>query len=190
MIEEIYKDIPDFEGYYQASNLGNIKRLAIGLVKQERVMRPMDNGNGYLNIPLCKNGTKRRYYVHRLVASAFHGANKTGLEVNHYDGNKYNNTPENLSWTTRAENQKHRYDVLGHHGANKGRCGDKMWTSKPVLMYDLNGNFIQRFASMREASQKTEISDSCIRSASCGKQKSAGGYLWERELVCKTKARW
>ena len=180
MIQEIYKDIPNFEGYYQASNLGNIKRLAIGLVKQERVMRPMDNGNGYKSIPLCKNGVKRRYYVHRLVASAFHGVPNEKLEVNHLDGIKSNNTAENLSWTTRSENQNHRYQVLGHHGANKGRCGDKMWTSKPVLMYDLNGNFIERFASIREASQKTKITDTGIRHASSGKQKTAGGFYWKR----------
>lgn len=179
MEKEIYKDIPNFEGYYQASNFGNIKRLAIGLVKKERVMCPMDNGRGYLSVPLCKQGTKKRYYVHRLVAAAFLSNYENKEEVNHIDGNRNNNTLSNLEWVTRSENHFHRYKVLKQKGVNYGKKGKDIWASKVVIMMDLQGNEIRRFHGNLEAMRETGIHESNIRSVIYGKSKTAGGYKWK-----------
>jgi hypothetical protein len=181
MENEIYKDIPGFEGYYQASNFGRIKRLAVGLVKKEKIIKSLPNGTGYFRVILCRNGVKKSIYVHRAVAAAFHNGFQDKLEVNHLDGDKSNNRAENLTWTTRASNQKHRYDVLGHTGVNKGKLGAKNWNSKPVNMYDLKGNLIKTFAGGLEAQRETGINESCIRCVIYGRQKTAGGYFWKRE---------
>ena len=182
MQKEIFLDIPEYEGYYQASNLGNIKRLAGGLIKNDRIMKPINNGFGYFSVPLCKNGVKKRFYIHRLVALSFFGVAKDGMEVNHIDGDKSNNKIINLEWASRSENQKHRYDKLGHSGANKGKTGDKNWNSKSVYMFDKNGIFLKFFAGASEAHRQTGIHQSTIRDVIKGKGKTAGGFIWKRNL--------
>lgn len=70
-------------------------------------LRPADNGRGYLRV--VRLG--RNYCVHNLVAAAFHGPKPVGLEVNHRDGDKGNNRPENLEYVSRAENMKHCHRI-------------------------------------------------------------------------------
>lgn len=98
---EIWKDIPEYEGYYQISNYGNIKN-----VKTNRLLIGDINNAGYRRIVLYKPKTKR-FFIHRLVALNFCDGYSENLVVNHKDGNKLNNNYLNLEWVTRSENDLH-----------------------------------------------------------------------------------
>ena len=109
---EVWKDIPNYEGFYQVSNLGNVKSMqrtkkhsynSIAQLK-EKMLRPQ-NTNGYLFVRLSKNNEIKRYLVHRLVALTFIPNPNDYLEVNHIDENSLNNNVENLEWCS------HKYNI-------------------------------------------------------------------------------
>ena len=104
---EIWKDIEDYEGIYQISNLGNVKSLNYRGTKQERLLKLIPNKIGYINVQLCKNGIVKPFYVHRLVAIAFLNKDNNKNEVNHINMVKTDNRVENLEWCTKSENIIH-----------------------------------------------------------------------------------
>ena len=100
---EQWKDIIGYEGLYQVSNYGRIKN-------RKRLLSPYPTQFGYFGINLVKCGHKKGFKVHRLVALSFLEYNEGREFVNHKDGNKINNSVENLEWVTKSENTKHAYD--------------------------------------------------------------------------------
>lgn len=113
---EIWKDIPNYEGFYQASNLGRIKSLDREVVNRNgvklifpAVLLKLCSGktSPYLCANLCKNNINKKYMVHRLVAMCFLPDWNSRLEVNHIDGNVFNNNVSNLEMCTRRENYDH-----------------------------------------------------------------------------------
>ena len=111
---EEWRDIPGYEGKYQASNLGRIKG-------PRGVHKPFKNCNGYLIATLYWDGGKQRTGAHRLVALAFLPNPEDKPQVNHKDGDKENNRPENLEWATCSENNLHRRRVLNGGGGRAPR---------------------------------------------------------------------
>lgn len=113
-MKEIWKDIKGYERLYQISNYGRVKSLVfnnnICKKKREKILSPTDNGKGYLIIGLRKNGKRKNYYIHRLVAEHFLKNDKNLKEVNHINFNKKNNSVENLEWVTKEKNIKHYHD--------------------------------------------------------------------------------
>lgn len=113
-MEEIWKPIKGYEGYYEVSNHGRVKALGrkgsgcsiIDRIK--KVTMPKDKAL-YPNISLCVNGKSKTIMVHRLVALAFVENNdpENKKEVNHIDGNKINNFASNLEWVSSYENTMH-----------------------------------------------------------------------------------
>lgn len=103
-MEEIWKPIKDFEGLYEVSNLGKVKSF---IRVQTKILKPSNQKSGYLQVTITKNKTAHYRWVHRLVAEAFLDAVKDKDCVNHKDGNKKNNTPENLEYCTKGENNTH-----------------------------------------------------------------------------------
>jgi len=111
---EIWKDVNGYEGYYQISNLGNVKgveRLVKNpygdtmRVKKEQILKPKTNGStDHLSVCLCKNGKVHKKYIHRMVAEAFIPNPDNLPEVNHKDENPLNNNVENLEWCTHKYN--------------------------------------------------------------------------------------
>lgn len=119
---EIWREIPTWEGYYAASNLGRIKRLAGSpRCRADRILKGMPTERGYLTVSPVRSGQRQRpMMVHRLVLSAFIGEPPTlAHEANHINGDKLDNRLENLEWVTRAGNVQHAYDT-GLHGKYKG----------------------------------------------------------------------
>lgn len=121
MKKEIWKDIPGYEGYYQASNMGSIRRVE-GYVKhparslkiqRTRVLKQATTTNGYKNIMLSISNQKKQFLVHRLVAFAWIPTVKNKPHINHINGIKTDNRVENLEWCSVSENEKHKYRVLG-----------------------------------------------------------------------------
>lgn len=103
-MKEIWKDIPEYEGYYKVSDLGRVKRLPGAYVPNGRILKPQKR-NGYLSVSLSKNKKAKTHNIHRLVAKAFLG--DSNLTVNHKDGNKHNNKLTNLEYCTARENCRH-----------------------------------------------------------------------------------
>lgn len=102
---ENWKPIPGFRNY-EVSNFGEIRNSDTG-----RILSPGDNGKGYLYVNLYdENHIPRRFYVHRLVAMAFHEFG-SDMEVNHDNGLKTINFAHNLYPVTREENIQHAYDT-------------------------------------------------------------------------------
>ena len=132
MEEEIWKDIPNYEGFYQVSSFGNVKSLKREINRgnnilpvQERLLRPANNVHGYYMVNLCKNGIQKTHKIHQLVAVTFldHDINGMKSVVNHKDFNKLNNHVSNLEIVTQRENtsQKHLKSTSQYTGV----CWDK-----------------------------------------------------------------
>jgi len=101
---EIFRAIDGYDSY-EVSNHGRIRN-----VNTARILKPANNGHGYLFVVLYKNGRPKHHKVHRLVASAFCN-NPNDIEctqVDHIDRNRSNNTPANLRWCTSIINQRNK----------------------------------------------------------------------------------
>lgn len=122
-MEEVWKDVKNYEGIYQVSNTGKVRRLTFtnNQVTKEKIheIKPTDNGHGYLIVGLKNGGERKSYYLHRLVAEAFCEKNENCTVVNHIDHNKYNNSANNLEWCTQKENVLHSAARMRHE---KRKC--------------------------------------------------------------------
>lgn len=179
---EEWKDIPGFEGLYQASNLGRVKSLkrfrkgkndCLASVK-ERIKKSVIDRYGYYRVVLCKNSIKKAYLVHRLVFEAFNGSIPEGLQVNHINEIKTDNRLENLNLMTAKENTNWG---TGIERSTKKRINGKC--SKPVLQYDLNDNLVKEYPSIRQVERETGFANQHISACCKGKLKQAYGYIWE-----------
>jgi len=111
---EIWKDIEGFEGLYQVSDRGRVKRVAGHRCRVERILKPGGNGRGYMEVHLSMHGRIKHMYVHRLVAEAHvEKPSPAHNQVNHKNGDRADNYGENLEWVTCSENHKHAYRALG-----------------------------------------------------------------------------
>ena len=139
---EEWKEIKGFEGVYEISNLGNVKR-----VETQLVLKTRKHSAGYFSICLWKDGKDSYRFIHRLVAIAFIENLENKKEVNHKDGVKTNNSIENLEWSTPKENQQHAVSI-----GLRDRCKKRM--SKTCV--DLQTGFF--FDSLKEACLATNRS--------------------------------
>ena len=100
-MEEIWKDIDGYDGYYQISNLGRVKSLR---GRNQRILKQNKTKLGYMGISSSFNGSLKYFLVHRLVAIAFIRCKHEDYEVNHIDEDKANNFVENLEWVSHRRN--------------------------------------------------------------------------------------
>lgn len=122
---EVWRPIPLTRNTYEASSLGRIRsvtRLIRGRgrwgeflrPRTGRVLRQQLKRNGYCHVAVgLGSGHTTTFRVHKLIADAFHGPCPDGFEINHKDGNRANNRPDNLEYVTRSDNHRHAYRVLG-----------------------------------------------------------------------------
>lgn len=170
-MKEIWKDIPEFEGLYQVSNLGKVKSFQ-GSTKygkpKEMILRPCLINSGYHVVTLySKNRTKRKFQVHRLVAEAFI-QNPNNLPcVNHKDENKINNSVNNLEWCT--------YQYNNNYGTARIRATDT--NSNSVKQSTLDGVAVAVYRSASIAASILGCSDAVLRKW-C-RDGIGGGYSWE-----------
>ena len=168
-MEEIWKDIRNYENYYQVSNYGRVRSLdrIIKDTKSKRlykgkILKLTSTNWGYLTVSLKKNSKSRKFFVHRLVAEAF-VPNPNKLEVvNHKDEDKLNNSATNLDWCTLKDNMLY----------------SKKNNKRSILQYDKNGNFVKIWSSITEAAQHFKVNVSLISQCLNGKIASATNYVW------------
>ena len=129
---ELWRPIPDYEGFYEAGDLGNIRsvdrrvRYSNGSIRLQkgRVLKQSLNTGGYYIVALSLNGQPLTKPVHRLVLTTFKGPGLEGHDCCHNDGNKQNNLLLNLRWDTRSGNMGDK-KLHGTH-----QCGEKNGNSK------------------------------------------------------------
>ena len=177
MQEEIWKDITWYEWLYQVSNFGKILSTKRKNTKWW-ILRPWSNPQGYEIASISKEWVQKYYTVHRLVALAFIPNPEWKDQINHKDGNKKNNTVDNLEWCTQSENLRHRHRVLWCP-PNKTWLW-KFWAlhhnSKPVEQYSLEWEFIREFAWISEARRETWILS--IQAACSWRYKTSWWFIW------------
>ena len=102
MIDEQWRVVVSNENY-EVSDIGRVRRISSG-----RILKPILDSTGYYTQNLSLNGKQAPVRVHRLVAEAF--VSQFNITVNHKDGDKLNNHPDNLEWVTRSENFRHAHE--------------------------------------------------------------------------------
>lgn len=165
----IWKDIPGYEGRYQASNTGMIRSLNYRGTGQIRELRLREDKDGYLQVNLSQCGVRATEKVHRLIVVTFLKSEPGKAFINHIDENKSNNAVSNLEWCDARYNLC--FNGLRQRAARK--------RNKAVVQFDRFGYVVGRYPSIKAASQKTgvnNISDCCR-----GKYQSSGGYSWRFE---------
>lgn len=181
--KEVWKQI---EGYdekynYEVSNLGNVRTYCYyGKKLQEpMLLNQKDNGKGYLQVALYKNGKREQPLVHRLVAIAFIPNPLNKSDVNHINEfEKHNNRVENLEWMTREENINygtHNERCCKHQPKSKKKNNGN---SKPVIGTNIKTGEVLEFPSMSEVKRALNINVGHISECCKGSRKSTGGYKW------------
>ena len=143
--KEIWKPIPNYEGYYEASSLGRIRSVD-RVVKNGNWTKPVRGrvlkvcvNDGYIYCSLSKDGKVKQQKVHRLVAITFIPNPDNLPYINHKNEDKGDNRVENLEWCTKWHNE--------HYGTfqEKAKSGVRRVNGRPVVQYDVNGNVIREY---------------------------------------------
>jgi hypothetical protein len=144
-MQEIWKEIKGYEGYFEVSNLGNF-RSKDRIIKYKRSGTRLYPGKslktetiieGYQRIVLMKEARRRRYMCHRIVAQEFIPNPDNKPFINHINGNKQDNRVENLEWVTQSENELHSHNILGN--TMKGKTFSRKvyrYSENQVLHYE------------------------------------------------------
>lgn len=170
MNEEIWKPIEDYEGIYEVSNFGRVRRT------NGKIKMATQTPYGYLITRLSKNGKGKNYMVHRLVAQAFVANPYSKPCVNHLDECKTNNNATNLEWVTHKENtnygtarQRHKATLKEYFKTHPGKYRKAVRCVETGAVYP----------SMTEAEKHTGANANNISGCVHGWQHTAGGYHWE-----------
>jgi hypothetical protein len=185
-MEEIWKDIENYEGFYQVSNHGRIRstiyKNQYGEFKRIKQLKLRKSLNGYMTVGLVKDRTVCQNTVHRLVAQAFIPNQLNKPHINHIDCNKLNNKANNLEWCTRSENMQH----ASKNGLLKFNYGCDHYKSRKIIQYDMNNNKIKEWECIADASKELGLSQSNICQCCLGKNnhKSVGKFIWRYYESC------
>lgn len=181
VIGEVWKPVPNYEGFYEVSNTGKIRSA----YRYRRILKPMISNAGYERVDLFKNKNRKQFSVHRLVAMTFIDNPDQKPFVNHKDENKTNNSVDNLEWVTHVENCHYgtaiarRTEHLDYSKRHINNAGQILACSKPIIQCEKDGTFIRKWRSASECSRETGISISSIRRSATGRQKTAGGFVFK-----------
>lgn len=177
-MEEIWKDIKDYEGY-QVSNLGNVRSLDRvvtnyrgSFIKKGKPKSICNLTKGYKGVLLCKNGKQKIFKIHRLVAEAFLPNPNNLPQVNHKNQEK----DCNIVWVNEDGS-------IDYNKSNLEWCDNKYninysW-SKSIYSINLNTGEYRKYQSLTDASEKTGINKSSICNVLKNKRNKAGECIWK-----------
>ncbi len=162
---EVWKDIPNYEGIYQASTLGRIKRIHPSDRNSDRIMSDSSiSTSGYKVVNLRSGGNQKTFLVHRLIATTFLPNPNMFPVINHKNEDKLDNRVDNLEWCT--------YSYNSSYGSKKHSQAIKL--GKRVLCVELNRVFL----SFGEAEKELHVPYQNIAKCCYNEIKTAGGYHW------------
>lgn len=164
--DEVWKPVKGYEGLYEVSNHGRIRRLLWRIVDGR-------NQNGYRRINLCKNGVSKPFLIHRLVAEAFLPNPEGYPIVNHKDERPGNNRVDNLEWCDHEHN--------ANWGTNKERISAHSKNKSAVVAVDIKTGEEVTYPSVAAAGKALAgkcVGGSSISEAASGKRKTAYGKIW------------
>ena len=171
-MEELWKDIKGYEGLYQVSNFGRIKRVTTG-----RILKGRKNKGDYLIVELSKNNIASGKTIHRLVAQAFIPNPENKPQVNHIDEDKTNNMVSNLEWMTAKENN--------NHGTRNERAGKAISKSNsiPIIATNLKTGDSTEFYGISECARQLGLYNQNICKCLKGRYKQTGGFTFKYKEV-------
>ena len=162
--EEIWKDIPEFEGVYKISNTGKILSLPRCNSKtpyykcknNSRILKPFLSGE-YPSVQLCTVLKRKKIAVHILLGQIFIPNPENKTEINHKDGNKLNYQLSNLEWNTPKENNLHAWEtgLNNHHGENNELSKLKFNTVLEIIKWKDKGESQKKVAEIFNINQST-----------------------------------
>lgn len=176
-MNEIFKDIPGYEGKYQISNYGNVLSLNYNHTGKPKVLTPINHHGGYQIIHLGKSKIRM---IHTLVAEVFIPNPHEKKFVNHIDGNKKNNNVKNLEWVTFQENISHAIKTgLRDPHKNNHPKGKHVINSRHILQYSKSGKLIKEWECISDAARYIGCNPCMITNNASGRTQSAHGYIWK-----------
>ena len=190
LYKEVWKDIDEYEGFYQVSNMGRVKSLdrkinrPVGKSKiKGKILKPCVTNKGYETVNLSKEGVEKLKTVHRLVATTFIPNPENKPCIDHVNTIRTDNRVKNLKWATYSENNNNELTRKRNGKARKGRkiserTKEKIrngCTTKRKIMCIETGVI---YESIREAERQTGIKNGGMRAVCKGERKTAGGYSW------------
>jgi len=178
---DVLFDIKGYEGLYSITIYGDVYTWGNGKSFTSdgklKYLKQTLKRNGYWQVKLFKNGMRKYYNIHRLVAQTFIPNPDNKPEVNHIDGFKDNNKPDNLEWVTSRENQLHAFRL----GLQKAPRGKDSNCSIPINQYEKDGTFVKTWESINMV--KRELGFNSVGIIGCCKKrkryKTAYNYKWE-----------
>lgn len=192
--KEVWKTIKGYEGLYEVSNLGRVKSL-VGwngheYVKRVRMLKPSKQNakDDYfrLIVNLTKNHKKKSYKVHRLVAEAFIPNPDNKPQVNHIDGDTFNNKADNLEWCTDRENKIHAIETGLRNVFNiKQEELEKLYTKDKMTLNEIADKFNISRVPIEKSLKKFNIKKRTISEAK-RKYNLTENYI-SKELKSKTQ---
>lgn len=163
---------------YEINNIGEVRNK-----KTKRILKPAISNKGYYMVALSDKCKSHTYTVHKLVMEHFNRCAFDNEVINHIDSNKLNNNIENLEYVTQKENVIKAWQNKLCENVRKSLFNRKhsriIKTSRPVAQYDLNGNMINKFVSIREAEEKTGIANCLIVGVCQGKKHTTHNYIFK-----------
>lgn len=175
-VEEEWRDVAGWEGLYEVSSFGRVKNLerevsakcGVKLIPEcIRALRLSNKGYPRVNLSICNN--IKTIQVHRLVVDAFHDNPDKKATTNHRNGIKWDNRAVNLEHNTYSENIKHAFRVLGKRNH----------TARRVNQLDLDGNFIKKWDTIKDAYLSLGLGSHAITRNLKGEDKMQVKYKWE-----------
>lgn len=179
-MNEIWKDIPGYDGLYKISNLGNIQSIQFNHSNMTKPLKFYDK-SGYNRVTLYNKNGHRKVLIHRIVATVFIPNPSNKPIVNHKDGNKLNNCVDNLEWVTHKENVNH---AINNNLRPKINCKCPRYTgkenpqSKPLLQLTMDGKVVKEWENSVIASKELNYSFASIRRCARGERNTYKGYKW------------
>lgn len=180
-MEEIWKPVVGYEGFYEVSNIGRVRSLA-RIVEcndgrkrkiKDRILKGSSYSGGYSGVTLHKDGCTKTANIHRIVAEAFVPNPLEKEEVNHKDENPSNNHASNLEWVTHKENL--------NYGTRQERARKAIVEAQGRAVWQLSrdGELVAEYESLSAACNATGTHVPNIVKCAKGIYKTAGGYIWK-----------